>query len=257
VKIHRCKGVSLRQPCVECVRTTSPSLAFFENYKRCRGPPIKISLLLSSLLFSRLFSCLVFSSLACSSGALLLQQRSSSRPRVPPPGHASPAQRSSKQRSARRAALLQAALRPCWEPENGRARPTGAGDQRVSRPSVTDSAQHSMTGRVGRNSGVRKCWVGFGRPSVTDPSFVTNGRNSIDCPPNSRAQKLFKTLNFYFLLLFLRPFLHSNCQRSLSYFYVRFRVATVVVDGRNIFGIWRVGEKIWVHFFWAKGLGGS
>jgi len=28
------------------------------------------------------------------------------------------------------------------------------------------------------------------------------------------------------------------------YFYVRFRVATVVVDGGGIFGIWRVGEEI-------------
>ncbi len=54
---------------------------------------------------------------------------------------------------------------------------------------------------------------------------------------NSRAQKLFRT--------------------SSSYFYIRFRAATVVVDGGGIFGIWRVGEKIWVHFFWAKGLGRS
>jgi hypothetical protein len=41
------------------------------------------------------------------------------------------------------------------------------------------------------------------------------------------------------------------------YFYVRFCVATAVVDGGGIFGIWRVGEHIWVRFFWAKGLGGS
>jgi len=34
------------------------------------------------------------------------------------------------------------------------------------------------------------------------------------------------------------------------YFYVRFHTATaVVVDGGGIFGIWRVGEEIWVHFF--------
>ncbi len=44
---------------------------------------------------------------------------------------------------------------------------------------------------------------------------------------------------------------------SYFYFYVRFRAATVVVDGGGIFGIWKVGEEIWVRFFWAKGLGGS
>ncbi len=44
---------------------------------------------------------------------------------------------------------------------------------------------------------------------------------------------------------------------SYFYFYVRFRAATAIVDGGGIFGIWRVGEEIWVHFFWAKGLGGS
>jgi len=58
-------------------------------------------------------------------------------------------------------------------------------------------------------------------------------------PPNSRAQKLFRTSSSYF------------------YFYVCFCVATAVVDGGGIFGIWRVGEEIWVRFFWAKGLGGS
>jgi hypothetical protein len=42
------------------------------------------------------------------------------------------------------------------------------------------------------------------------------------------------------------------------YFYVRFRAATVVImDGGGIFRIWRVGEEIWMHYFWAKGLGGS
>ncbi len=44
---------------------------------------------------------------------------------------------------------------------------------------------------------------------------------------------------------------------SYFYFYVRFRATTAVVDGGGIFGIWRVGEEIWVRFFWAKGLGGS
>jgi len=41
------------------------------------------------------------------------------------------------------------------------------------------------------------------------------------------------------------------------YFYVRFRAAIAVVNGGGIFGIWKVGEEIWVRFFWAKGLGGS
>jgi hypothetical protein len=44
---------------------------------------------------------------------------------------------------------------------------------------------------------------------------------------------------------------------SYFYFYVCFRTTTAVVDGGGIFGIWRVGEEIWVCFFWAKGLGGS
>jgi len=44
---------------------------------------------------------------------------------------------------------------------------------------------------------------------------------------------------------------------SYFYFYVRFCAATAVVDGGDIFGIWRVGEEIWVRFFWAKGLRGS
>jgi hypothetical protein len=43
------------------------------------------------------------------------------------------------------ALLLQATLRPCWEPENGRARSTRAGDQRAGRPSVTDPS--SVTDR--------------------------------------------------------------------------------------------------------------
>jgi len=102
--------------------------------------------------------------------------------------------------------------------------------------------------------------------------------NNKTVPPNSRAQKLFRTSSFYFLLLLLRPFPRSNYQRSLLltftftsvsaqqlpevltsyfYFYVRFHAATTVVDGGDIFGIWRVGEEIWVRFFWAKGLGGS
>jgi hypothetical protein len=44
---------------------------------------------------------------------------------------------------------------------------------------------------------------------------------------------------------------------SYFYFYVRFHVAIAVVNGGDIFEIWRVGEEIWVRFFWAKGLRGS
>jgi hypothetical protein len=55
-------------------------------------------------------------------------------------------------------------------------------------------------------------------------------------PPNSRAQKLFRTSSSYFLLL---------------------RATTAVIDGGGIFGIWRVGEEIWVRFFGANGLRGS
>jgi hypothetical protein len=50
---------------------------------------------------------------------------------------------------------------------------------------------------------------------------------------------------------------YSGPRVLTSYFYVRFRATTAVVDGGGIFGIWRVGEEIWVRFFWAKGLGGS
>jgi len=32
--------------------------------------------------------------------------------------------------------------------------------------------------------------------------------------------------------------------------------ATTIINGGDIIGIWMVGEKIWVHFFWAKDLGG-
>jgi len=44
---------------------------------------------------------------------------------------------------------------------------------------------------------------------------------------------------------------------SYFYFYVSFHAAIAVVNGGDIFEIWRVGEEIWVHFFWAKGLRGS
>jgi hypothetical protein len=35
---------------------------------------------------------------------------------------------------------------PCWEPENGHARSTHAGDQRAGWASVTDSARHPHSG---------------------------------------------------------------------------------------------------------------
>ncbi len=40
-------------------------------------------------------------------------------------------------------------------------------------------------------------------------------------------------------------------------FYIRFCAATVVVNERDIFEIWKVSEKIWVRFFWATSLEGS
>ncbi len=120
--------------------------------------PIKIFLLFSSLLF--------FSYVLCPPPPLFspaATQRSSSRPRsfflfsssllsssslfssvlflfsrlqqcnAPPPSHVPP--------------MLATRERPClhrlcWEPENGCARSTCAGDQRVGRPSVTDPAWH-------------------------------------------------------------------------------------------------------------------
>jgi hypothetical protein len=50
---------------------------------------------------------------------------------------------------------------------------------------------------------------------------------------------------------------YSGLRVLTFYFYVRFRAATVVVDGGSIFGIWRVSEEIWMRFFWAMGLGRS
>jgi hypothetical protein len=50
--------------------------------------------------------------------------------------------------------LLQATLPPCWEPENGRARSTRAGDQRAGRPSVTNPARHPP--RRARSVEIRK-----------------------------------------------------------------------------------------------------
>jgi len=81
--------------------------------------------------------------------------------------------------------------------------------------------------------------------------------NSIVCP----SVEVLKPKS---LLIKLSPqtrgpknYLRPRVLISYFYFYVRFRAATAVVDGGDIFGIWRVGEEIWVRFFWAKGLGGS
>jgi len=54
-----------------------------------------------------------------------------------------------------------------------------------------------------------------------------------------------------------KNYLGSQVLTSYFYFYIRFRAAIAVVNRRDIFGIWRVGEEIWVHFFGAKGLEGS
>jgi len=54
-----------------------------------------------------------------------------------------------------------------------------------------------------------------------------------------------------------KNYLGPRVLTSYFYFYVRFQAVTIVVDGGSIFEIWRVGEEIWVRFFWAKGLGGG
>ncbi len=54
-----------------------------------------------------------------------------------------------------------------------------------------------------------------------------------------------------------KNYLGPQVLTSYFYFYICFRTTIAVVDGGGIFGIWRVGEDIWVRFFWAKGLGGS
>jgi len=75
-------------------------------------------------------------------------------------------------------------------------------------------------------------------------------------PSNLRAQKLeFLLLTFTFTSVSAQQL--PEVLTSYFYFYIRFRAATAVVDGGSTFGIWRVGEEIWVRFFWAKGLGRS
>jgi len=78
-------------------------------------------------------------------------------------------------------------------------------------------------------------------------------------PPNSRAQKLFRTSNSYFLLLLLRSFSRNNCRRSLLLTFTFTSVSTQQLPssmGKVFLGFGRC-EEIWVRFFWAKGLGGS
>jgi hypothetical protein len=80
--------------------------------------------------------------------------------------------------------------RPCWEPENGRARTTRAGNQRTAVPVPPMQGTKEPAGLLWRtrpgtptagpvdgNPGVRECQAGLGRPFVTDPSSVTDRRS--------------------------------------------------------------------------------
>jgi hypothetical protein len=82
----------------------------------------------------------------------------------------------------------------------------------------------------------------------------------IKLSPELEGSKTIQDLEFL-LVTFIFTFVFAQqlpeVLTSYFYFYVRFCAATAVVDGGDIFEIWRVGEKIWVRFFWAKGLGGS
>jgi hypothetical protein len=60
------------------------------------------------------------------------------------------------------------------------------------------------------------------------------------------AQQLSEILISYFYVIFAQQL--SEVLTFYFYFYVRFRATT----GGNIFGIWRVGEEIWVRFFGLK-----
>jgi hypothetical protein len=79
----------------------------------------------------------------------------------------------------------------------------------------------------------------------------------------SRPRVFISYFYFYEFLLLTFIFTSVSAQQlpkvltSYFYFYVRFHATTTIVDGGDIFGIWRVGEEIWVRFFWAKGLEGS
>jgi hypothetical protein len=68
------------------------------------------------------------------------------------------------------------------------------------------------------------------------------------------VRQLVEVLKIRSLLIKLSPRTrglknYSGPQVFTSYFYVYFCAVTVVVDEGDIFGIWRVGEKIWVRFF--------
>ncbi len=101
------------------------------KHERVATEKKKILILISSN--QDIFFLLFFSSLLCPPPPLLslaATQRSSSRPRSLVLG--------TRERPCPH--------RPCWEPENGRARSTRAGDRRAGRPFVTDPAQHPHGG---------------------------------------------------------------------------------------------------------------
>jgi len=66
------------------------------------------------------------------------------------------------------------------------------------------------------------------------------------CQLISQSIEVLKPRSF---LIKLSPELEGPKTIQDFYFYVRFCAATAVVDGGGIFGIWRVGEEIWVRFF--------
>jgi len=152
------------------------------------------SLFFSLLIFSPLSSSSSF--LACSNTALLLQATLFSSLLF----FSLLSSSSSSLACSNAALLLQATLPRCWEPENGRARTARARNQRTavpvppvqgtkerpcpfhpcrgpeSRPAFCDGPgpTPSTVGLVGGNPRVQECWAGPGRPSVTDPSSVTD-----------------------------------------------------------------------------------
>ncbi len=119
--------------------------------------PIKISLLFSPLLlFAPLSSSSSSSSLACSSAAL----------------------------------LLQATLRPCWEPENGRARTARAGNQRTAVPVPPVQGTREPAGMVGRA-------LPAGPTRETRPDFWSSLTHLL-----TRESFLFSIFLFFYFLFF-------------------------------------------------------
>jgi hypothetical protein len=113
--------------------------------------------------------------------------------------------------------------------------------------------------------------VGEGRGRWSNGRPINNGKSfsfsnqlmhfSLDtiCLRVKRESEVLKPKSLLIKLSLLTrgPKNYSRPWVFTSYFYVHFRATTVVVDGRSIFEILRVGEEIWVRFFWAKGLGRS